>query len=350
MSDFNPRSHKGSDWITDSIVSLGIISIHAPTRGATLQKRKCEFLLKFQSTLPQGERLHVHRYCRTRERFQSTLPQGERRKRNINSKHSNRYFNPRSHKGSDWLGQNFFLYNNISIHAPTRGATYRRDGEKENRYISIHAPTRGATFAFKRLNNFSLISIHAPTRGATDLVSRDYRNSEFQSTLPQGERLTKRLLNKISLYFNPRSHKGSDRAPLSSLAYPNISIHAPTRGATGIYSKNKSLLNISIHAPTRGATCIDFLMLIVFLAISIHAPTRGATQIQNFCTAHSTISIHAPTRGATILSHFVNGRSSDFNPRSHKGSDIKYRRRNMEFKISIHAPTRGATRGTYTHI
>ena len=56
-------------------------------------------------------------------------------------------------------------------------------------YISIHAPTRGAT-KFKRTscNNYN-ISIHAPTRGATVYLC---------------------YYDIFHLYFNPRSHEGSD--------------------------------------------------------------------------------------------------------------------------------------------
>ena len=55
--------------------------------------------------------------------------------------------------------------------------------------ISIHAPTRGATVFFQVLPNPLTISIHAPTRGAT-----------FQLL----------LILLTHKYFNPRSHKGSD--------------------------------------------------------------------------------------------------------------------------------------------
>ena len=56
------------------------------------------------------------------------------------------------------------------------------------------------------------------------------------------------------------------------------------------------------------------------------------------------ISIHAPTRGATYVTRTILSNQTDFNPRSHKGSDI-YRRSftNNYSNISIHAPTRGAT-------
>ena len=78
-------------------------------------------------------------------------------------------------------------------------------------------------------------------------------------------------------YFNPRSYKRSDSgtvycitcfcrfqstllqeerpAPrLPSRRTPHISIHAPTRGATGAEHLRITEHHISIHAPTRGAT------------------------------------------------------------------------------------------------
>ena len=79
--NFNPRSHKGSDDLSFDVVDISTkISIHAPTRGATKgQKAVIEAHWKFQSTLPQGERLIIPCYAAWMNRFQSTLPQGERR-------------------------------------------------------------------------------------------------------------------------------------------------------------------------------------------------------------------------------------------------------------------------------
>ena len=76
------------------------VSIHAPTRGATKGGVKCVVQDRFQSTLPRGERLPGNRF-----RFFSGG------------------FNPRSHEGSDdWCpGADPTLW--VSIHAPTRGAT-----------------------------------------------------------------------------------------------------------------------------------------------------------------------------------------------------------------------------------
>ena len=77
--------------------------------------------------------------------------------------------------------------------------------------ISIHAPTRGATSNGTIKQRPRAISIHAPTRGATQTV--------LQGLV-------------LSLYFNPRSHEGSDDFDLDYTDYEDISIHAPTRGAT----------------------------------------------------------------------------------------------------------------------
>ena len=122
------------------------------------------------------------------------------------------YFNPRSHKGSDWgRWGDSPPFENISIHAPTRGATDRRyegfyafifqstlpQGERQYggsintacKSISIHAPTRGATWIKLEDAKEKNISIHAPTRGATSMCLVASPRQVFQSTLPQGERL-----------------------------------------------------------------------------------------------------------------------------------------------------------------
>ena len=124
----------------------------------------------------------------------------------------------------------------ISIHAPTRGATYngakyfihcadfnprshegsdkaRSCKNKRKCKISIHAPTRGATDINLSGIVATEISIHAPTRGATSCADKH---------------------SACSFYFNPRSHEGSDSEDRINIYQVNISIHAPTRGATPV--------------------------------------------------------------------------------------------------------------------
>ena len=100
----------------------------------------------------------------------------------------------------------------ISIHAPTRGATENPIKENPTREISIHAPTRGATKSAVSIAVMVIISIHAPTRGATTKSSTS-------------------SMDEVN--FNPRSHEGSDKlAAEHGVSGAEISIHAPTRGAT----------------------------------------------------------------------------------------------------------------------
>ena len=101
--------------------------------------------LLFQSTLPRGERLPIPQRQSERILFQSTLPRGERRSRSVYS----------------------LCHYAISIHAPTRGATRCSYKLTNMSLISIHAPTRGATFSRRLKTSLTAISIHAPTRGAT---------------------------------------------------------------------------------------------------------------------------------------------------------------------------------------
>ena len=55
------------------------------------------------------------------------------------------------------------------------------------------------------------ISIHAPTRGATFTIPTGYIVIAFQSTLPREERRSSSaIMTERMKYFNPRSHERSD--------------------------------------------------------------------------------------------------------------------------------------------
>ena len=211
VKDFNPRSHEGSDTAEQDSQINHIISIHAPTRGATSGKHTPDLLsLLFQSTLPRGERRSLQRRSPLTKTFQSTLPRGERQK----SSHRRYWtcnFNPRSHEGSD--GSSLSLTCSTANFNPrshegsdcvvfVTATTYGR--------ISIHAPTRGATFV-KATAPLSKRFQSTLPRGERHLSEIAKRQSEkFQSTLPRGERPCLSCLMIAGLYFNPRSHEGSD--------------------------------------------------------------------------------------------------------------------------------------------
>ena len=124
-----------------------------------------------------------------------------------------------------------------------------------------------------------------------------------------------------SLYFNPRSHKRSDRRTQllpRFIQYFNPRSHKRSDDAL---MEQQIQEYISIHAPTRGATCHQ-VALLGRCSISIHAPTRGATSAiamqSSICRFQSTL----PQEERLILCAF-HPVSCYFNPRSHKRSDVK---------------------------
>ena len=249
---FNPRSHEGSDFLRGGIFQRMGISIHAPTRGATI-------------TIPNSYTSRRYFNPRSHEGSDSSSDTCIRRRTG--------YFNPRSHEGSDRSVMYSIGQCGISIHAPTRGATFSFFSQASSQLyfnprshegsdfsiffssqiifpISIHAPTRGATRALEDFLRDCEISIHAPTRGATCPCFLNFYIPQFQSTLPRGERRATANLSTVTRKdFNPRSHEGSDIKALQKWAGVTISIHAPTRGATAILSKiHPMFLTISHNA------------------------------------------------------------------------------------------------------
>ena len=79
-----------------------------------------------------------------------------------------------------------------------------------------------------------IISIHAPTRGATQSnITRGLYKMHFNPRSHEGSDQIVISLLLLICDFNPRSHEGSDLLPsLASRIPDEISIHAPTRGAT----------------------------------------------------------------------------------------------------------------------
>ena len=79
--------------------------------------------------------------------------------------------------------------------------------------ISIHAPTRGATMLSIAYCAASAISIHAPTRGATAFRGKSLTKCwNFNPRSHKGSDQREFKIFLIDANFNPRSHKGSDGA------------------------------------------------------------------------------------------------------------------------------------------
>ena len=124
-----------------------------------------------------------------RRQFQFTLPRGERRRRRGRPGRRSRRFNSRSRVGSDRAQVATITYDQVSIHAPAWGATYKgryrgrlsRSFNSRSRMgsdlvmaslswalpVSIHAPAWGATASPQAPPRQGGVSIHAPAWGAT---------------------------------------------------------------------------------------------------------------------------------------------------------------------------------------
>ena len=170
------------------------ISIHAPTRGATVEgQRYLERNVEFQSTLPREERLG--KVCCDIKRIK------------------------------------------ISIHAPTRGAT-----------INIGNKIHWIIYFNPRSHERS--DVKSKSKKGWCII--------FQSTLPREERRQQDILSLVSLYFNPRSHERSDdltQATLSEWAIFQSTLPREERLCPDMSKEDDTI--ISIHAPTRGATLVQ---------------------------------------------------------------------------------------------
>ena len=98
------------------------ISIHAPAKGATQRDLLISHCSVFQSTLPRRERLYHIPIVPGKQRFQSTLPRRERPP-DPSLSDQDPHFNPRSREGSDPAETLKAWGEDISIHAPAKGAT-----------------------------------------------------------------------------------------------------------------------------------------------------------------------------------------------------------------------------------
>ena len=106
---FNPRARKGRDDSSCSYGCQGVVSIHAPARGATASANNDSLSRMFQSTRPQGARHADDSGHLGTEMFQSTRPQGARRVCLLRVRLA-AGFNPRARKGRDGVIWRFYSH------------------------------------------------------------------------------------------------------------------------------------------------------------------------------------------------------------------------------------------------
>ena len=210
--------------------------------------------------------------------FQSTLPRRERRQ---------------------YCGL-LLPYCEVSIHAPTKGATRITRYLIYIKRVSIHAPTKGATWLIRCFVYPRDVSIHAPTKGATKI--------EYMLSGEYG-----------------------------------VSIHAPTKGATALVQRDRTVQPFTIHAPTKVATPSEAADPHLHQSFNprSHEGSDGLNSVM--CLRRSSFQSTLPRRERPGGAGSRSGTETGFNPRSHEGSDRIMAYLLLVTRVSIHAPTKGAT-------
>ena len=283
-------------------LSVTLISIHAPARGAT----KCRICTRctardFNPRTREGCDPSGCPHC-----FSPT------------------YFNPRTREGCDATNTgDWSAAIVISIHAPARGATKWGFNQVYRWDISIHAPARGATL-HSVIFTEAVTDFNPRTREGCDGSGdvQDPAPGNFNPRTREGCDQGGKFIGRFYSHFNPRTREGCD-----------------TNAAVLSFQKW-----ISIHAPARGATFCVLYKVIIF-PISIHAPARGATvtnsQASNLAVDFNPRTREGCDRAGRLADAFCQIRFQSTHPRGVRraGNDEKINLRS----ISIHAPARGAT-------
>ena len=148
-------------------------------------------------------------------------------------------------------------------------------------------------------------------------------------------------------HFNPRSHKGSDTIWQKRQEFGVDFNPRSHKGSDNNESINGPYISISIHAPTRGATAKWMSTANTTLTFQSTLPQGERRDMVDIWERRSQFQSTLP-QGERLLWIALNVNQKDFNPRSHKGSDPTKYLSLRQLTISIHAPTRGATMINYS--
>ena len=99
---FNPRTHEGCDTVSRQLATYPVVSIHAPTRGATDAAVNGAKLTYVSIHAPTRGATHSMRIQTILQQFQSTHPRGVRLSGQTYYQPKTG-FNPRTHEGCDGL-------------------------------------------------------------------------------------------------------------------------------------------------------------------------------------------------------------------------------------------------------
>ena len=194
--------------------------------------------------------------------------------------------------------------------------------------VSIHAPTQGATNGFSG-HLASSLSFNPRTHAGCDTSSGSNTAPPalFNPRTHAGCDPRPRRPKARSGRFNPRTHAGCDAEGDLAAGVRLVSIHAPTQGATRNNSANGTTppcFNPRTHA---GCDVCHLYASIVVCCVSIHAPTQGATEIRQSQTARRRSFNPRTHAGCDAHRRCTRRRTTCFNPRTHAGCDLPPTRR-----------------------
>ena len=211
-----------------------------------------------------------------------------------------RRFNSRARKGRDPEGRRHQDPGRVSIHAPARGAT-------EVSRTSMSLRTGFNSRARKGRDNTAIgskralvVSIHAPARGATTCFQSDpTRFAGFNSRARKGRDRDGVFTVPAQEGFNSRARKGRDSRLTLNARLPDVSIHAPARGATSADGIRLRLGPFQFTRP-QGARHYRYRHIASYLCFNSRA-RKGRDIAVDAGEVQGDVSIHAPARGATRL-------------------------------------------------
>ena len=164
-----------------------VVSIHAPTRGATPDHDKLPDHIKFQSTHPHGVRQARKVTIQQAIRFQSTHPHGVRHRKAIKA-HGARWFQS-THPHGVRLSLPAITIRKCGFNPRTHTGCDERYLQHTARQLGFNPRTHTGCDMIAATHSLTItVSIHAPTRGATLMEELNPAFAEFQSTHPHGVR------------------------------------------------------------------------------------------------------------------------------------------------------------------
>ena len=163
---------------------------------------------------------------------------------------------------------------------PREGRPGYRVYAKPAKRVSIHAPTRGATSKLVMLTSRSKFQSTPPREGRLYIIAAKPKAIVFQSTPPREGRQGRCPYSRtVCLFQSTPPREGRPRGHADLCSDKQVSIHAPTRGATPHMSETAANKMFQSTPPREGRLSLFRLVPGSFLFQST-PPREGRLRIQ----------------------------------------------------------------------